>query len=340
MIKFWQGLVFIFVVQATYAADNYSEVLWYNSGAGETFTNAIPIGNGYMGGMIYGGVEKDVINLNEGTVWSGGPGDNNKAGAADKLASVRDALFSQNYGLAESIAGGMVGYQPAAYQPVGDLALYFAGHKGTNYRRELDLSTAIAKTSYTFNGVEYTREYFASYPDKLIVIHLTANQTGKISFEASYTSPHSKKSFSTLNNNVLMMNGTINSIQFQSRLRISTDGGTVSAGSGKLTVSGANSATIILNIASNFKSYPDLLSIDIEGLDYEVLKSLNYDKYPIPIICAETCTYSETHIKPKNKLIAELMLSKGYMIYADTYVNTIFVNEFFYLVFLLKDVNL
>ena len=98
MIKFWQGLVFIFVVQATYAADNYSEVLWYNSDAGETFTNAIPIGNGYMGGMIYGGVEKDVINLNEGPVWSGGPGDNNKAGAADKLASVRDALFSQNYG--------------------------------------------------------------------------------------------------------------------------------------------------------------------------------------------------------------------------------------------------
>lgn len=80
-------------------------------------------------------------------------------------------------------------------------------------------------------------------------------------------------------------------------------------------------------IAGNFKSYPNLLSIDIEGLDYEVLKSLDYNKYPIPIICAETCTYSETHIKPKNKLIAELMLSKGYMIYADTYVNTIFVNE-------------
>lgn len=289
MIKFWQGLVFIFVVQATYAADNYSEVLWYNSDAGETFTNAIPIGNGYMGGMIYGGVEKDVINLNEGTVWSGGPGDNNKAGAADKLASVRDALFSQNYGLAESIAGGMVGYQPAAYQPVGDLALYFAGHKGTNYRRELDLSTAIAKTSYTFNGVEYTREYFASYPDKLIVIHLTANQTGKISFEASYTSPHSKKSFSTLNNNVLMMNGTINSIQFQSRLHISTDGGTVSAGSGKLTVSGANSATIILNIASNFKSYNDITGdpaaltskvIDLAFTKtYESLKSAHLKDY-------------------------------------------------------------
>lgn len=80
-------------------------------------------------------------------------------------------------------------------------------------------------------------------------------------------------------------------------------------------------------IANNFKSYPDLLSIDIEGLDLEVLQSLDYTKYPIPIICAETCTFSETHIKPKNKLIESLMLSKGYMVYADTYVNTIFVNE-------------
>lgn len=80
-------------------------------------------------------------------------------------------------------------------------------------------------------------------------------------------------------------------------------------------------------LADNFKSYPDLLSIDIEGLDLEVLRSLDHIKYPIPVICAETCTFSETHIKPKNKLIENLMQSKGYLVYADTYVNTIFVNE-------------
>jgi FkbM family methyltransferase len=80
-------------------------------------------------------------------------------------------------------------------------------------------------------------------------------------------------------------------------------------------------------IEKNFKTYPDFLSIDIEGLDFEVLQSLDYNKYPIPIICAETCTFSETHVKPKNKLIESLMLGKGYMVYADTYVNTIFVNE-------------
>lgn len=80
-------------------------------------------------------------------------------------------------------------------------------------------------------------------------------------------------------------------------------------------------------IEKNFDNYPDLLSIDIEGLDFQVLKSLNYEKYPLPVVCVETCTYSENHIRPKDHSIAEFMISKGYEIYADTYINTIFVNK-------------
>jgi FkbM family methyltransferase len=80
-------------------------------------------------------------------------------------------------------------------------------------------------------------------------------------------------------------------------------------------------------IAENFDSFPDFLSIDIEGLDLAVLKTLDFIKYPIPIICAETCTYSENHIKPKDNTIVDFMISKGYFVYADTYVNTIFVNS-------------
>jgi FkbM family methyltransferase len=84
-------------------------------------------------------------------------------------------------------------------------------------------------------------------------------------------------------------------------------------------------------INSHFDTYPDFISIDIEGLDLEVLKSLNYKKYPIPVICVETCKYSENHIRPKNFVIADFLQSKGYEIYADTYINTIFVNkEWFY----------
>ena len=80
-------------------------------------------------------------------------------------------------------------------------------------------------------------------------------------------------------------------------------------------------------ISENFNSTPHFLSIDIEGLDLEVLKTLDFNKYPIPVICAETCTYSETHIKPKDRSIETFMLQKGYFVYAYTYINTIFVNE-------------
>jgi FkbM family methyltransferase len=80
-------------------------------------------------------------------------------------------------------------------------------------------------------------------------------------------------------------------------------------------------------IQENFESYPTLLSIDIEGLDLPVLKSLDFKKYPIPIICAETCMYSENHIRPKDHSIATFLLMQGYEIYADTYINTIFVNK-------------
>ena len=80
-------------------------------------------------------------------------------------------------------------------------------------------------------------------------------------------------------------------------------------------------------IAQNFEKYPDLLSIDIEGLDLEVLKSLDFKTYPLPVVCVETCTYSENHIRLKDHSVAAFMLEKGYEVYADTYINTIFVNK-------------
>ena len=98
--------------------------LWYDSDAGSEFTNALPIGNGYMGGIIYGGVTKDIIGLNESTVWSGGPGDNNKQGAASHLKDARDAMFRGDYRTAESIVSNyMIGPGPASFQPVGDLVI-------------------------------------------------------------------------------------------------------------------------------------------------------------------------------------------------------------------------
>lgn len=137
----------MFVASAN-AAPETSHVLWYNRDAGDVFTDALPIGNGYMGGMVYGGAGKDIIGLNEGTVWNSGPGSNNKSGSASKLGQIRNALFSGDYKTAEDVTGSFATYDIAAFQPVGDLVIN-TGHAASDYRRELDLETATAKTTYT-----------------------------------------------------------------------------------------------------------------------------------------------------------------------------------------------
>jgi alpha-L-fucosidase 2 len=211
-----------------------------------------------MGGLIYGGVTKDYIGLNESTVWSGGPGDNNKQGAASHLKDARDALWRGDYRTAESIVSNyMIGPGPASFQPVGDLVITTSHNGATNYRRELDLKTAIAKTTYTHSGVKHTREYFASYPDHVIVIHLSADKDGSVNFGATMTTPHRTNRMSS-SGNTLIYDVTVNSIKFQNRLNVITDGGKVSVVNGNINVEGANSATLVLTTATNFKAYNDV----------------------------------------------------------------------------------
>lgn len=264
-------------------------VLWYNTDAGTSFTDALPIGNGYMGGLVYGGVTKDVIGLNESTVWSGGPGDNNKAGAANYLDQARQALFSGNYASAEStVSNNMIGPGPASFQPVGNLELSFSHNGATNYYRELDLNTAIAKTQYKHDGVTYTREYFASYPDHIIVVRLTADQPGKVSCSATMTTPHTNNYLSS-NGETLVYDVTVNAIKFQNRLIVKTDGGNTSLANNKFNISGANSATLILTTATNFNSYADVsgnpgarateIMNKVEGKSYEDILSDHLKDY-------------------------------------------------------------
>ncbi|MBC7390545.1 MAG: glycoside hydrolase N-terminal domain-containing protein [Opitutaceae bacterium] len=229
--------------------------LWYNKDAADVFTDALPIGNGRLGGMVYGIVAKDVIGLNEGTVWSGNPGNNNKQGAANSLATARSQLFAGNYAGADATVSNMIGSGQERFIPVGNLYLNFPGHTSTNYYRELDLKTAIAKTTYTYSGVNFTREYFASYPDQVMVVRLTANQTGKISFSVNMDSPQTPVTTSNTGNNILMLNGQADAIKFQNRVKVENEGGTVSANGSSITVTGANSATVYLAIGTNFNSY-------------------------------------------------------------------------------------
>lgn len=215
----------------------------------------MPIGNGRLGGMVYGIVSRDVIGLNECTVWSGNPGNNNKAGAASSLATARSQIFAGNYTAADATVSNMIGSGQERFLPVGNLYLNFSGHIATNYYRELNLRTAIVRTTYSYAGVNYIREYFASYPDQVIVIRLTASQPGKITFSTSMDSPQTPVTTSNVGNDLLLLNGQADAVKFQNRVKVKTEGGSVTANSNSISVTGANSATVILAIGSNFNAY-------------------------------------------------------------------------------------
>ncbi|WP_051312828.1 glycosyl hydrolase family 95 catalytic domain-containing protein [Sporocytophaga myxococcoides] len=252
--------------------------LWYSKDAADVFTDALPIGNGRLGGMVYGIVAKDVIGLNEGTVWSGYPGNNNKSGAANSLATARSQIFAGNYTAADATVSNMIGSGQERFLPVGNLYLTFPGHVATNYYRELDLKTAIAKTTYTYNGVNYTREYFASYPDQVMAVRLTASQTGKISFSVNMDSQQTPVTNSNEGNNILILNGQADAIKFQNRVKVENEGGTISANSTSITVTGANSATIYLTICTNYNAYNNVSGDQVANAT-KVINAINGKTY-------------------------------------------------------------
>ena len=164
---------------------------------------ALPVGNGFLGAMIFGGVNREIIQLNEKTLWSGSPDDNNNPVAAESLGKIRQLLFEKKYREANELTsktqvckgvgsgGGSGAKAPyGSYQTLGDLSLDFGKNSVyTNYTRELDLNHGVAKISYDQEGIVYKREIFVSYPDRVLVIHLTASKKRSLSFKARLTRP-------------------------------------------------------------------------------------------------------------------------------------------------------
>jgi alpha-L-fucosidase 2 len=141
--------------------------LWYKQPAGNTWENALPIGNGFLGAMVYGNVEKETIQLNEHTVWSGSPNRNDNPDALAALPMVRKLIFEGKYKEAEKLTNQSIVTKKShgqMFQPVGNLHLTFEGHQQfSNYRRELDIEKAVTTTTYVVGGVTYTREAFVFF---------------------------------------------------------------------------------------------------------------------------------------------------------------------------------
>jgi len=241
--------------------------LWYRQPAQE-WVEALPIGNGRVGAMVFGGIEKERIQLNEDTIWAGGPYDPSNPEALEALPKVRKLIFDGQFRQADDLIRAKMMSKPLQqmpYQPLGDLHLQFKhADKVTDYYRDLDLETAVAHVSYTSGGVRYSREIFSTAPDQAIVMRLTADKRGQIAFSASLTSPQ-KSGIKAVGPGRLVIEGVSGeargikgAVAFEADIRIRTKGGTTTAGENGLNVVGADSATIIIVAATNYRNYKDL----------------------------------------------------------------------------------
>ena len=228
--------------------------LWYEQPA-QYFEESLPIGNGKLGALVYSGTDTCLIHLNDITLWTGKPIDRNEgAGAARWIPEIRKALFAEDYARADSLQLQVEGHNSQFYQPLG--SLYIIDHnKGavSQYRRELNLDSALVTDSYMRGGSAFTREYIASQPDQLIAIRLRGNINCQLALTSQV--PHQVKG----SNNQLTMTGhatgdPMESIHFCTMLRVKTDG-TVTAADSTLTIRNAREAIIYLVNETSFNGY-------------------------------------------------------------------------------------
>jgi alpha-L-fucosidase 2 len=237
-------------------------VLRYQQPA-EKWVEALPIGNGRMGGMVFGGITNEHLQFNEDTLWTGQPHEYQHEGASRYLGQLRQLLWDGRQKEAEDLAMKefmSVPLRQKAYQPFGDIWLAFPGHTNAqNYRRSLDLDTAVAEVSYRCDGVTYTRELFASHPHNVLVWRLSASEPGKLSFSVKMDTPHRSSAVLRLNNE-LRLTGQVEpgGLRFESRLKVIADGGKLESNSDSLSVQNANSALLLLSAATSFKNFTDI----------------------------------------------------------------------------------
>ena len=245
--------------------------LWYDRPA-MTWTQALPVGNGRLGGMVFGNPAVERVQLNEETIWAGQPNFTLNPRAKGALPRVRSLIAEGKYREAQNLADASI--MPGAnrnsgmpYQTFGDLYISMPGHGSyTGYRRELSLDSALSVVSYTVGGVSYRRETIATLGpgDNVVAVRLTASKPGMITFTACLTSPHhdvitrSEGGEVTLSGVTSRHEGLKSLVRFQGRMAADVSGGTVTSSGGVISVSGADEAVVYVSIATNVKNYNDV----------------------------------------------------------------------------------
>ena len=256
-------------------ADKWNDLkLWYRQPA-QNWTQALAVGNGRLGAMVFGGAEKERVQFNDDTLWTGGPHEYHHEGAFEHLATVRKLIFEGKQREAEKLAMEKMMSVPLRqeqYQPFGDLRLEFPGHdKASDYRRELDIDSAVATVSYRVGDTTFTREVFSSFPDQVIVVRLTSDKPEQLTFTATIDSRHPQVRTLKVDKNTLALRGRLtgftsrqtegrveNVLKFEAHVRASVEGGRLAVDSEKISVAGADAATLVLAAATSFKNFKDV----------------------------------------------------------------------------------
>lgn len=261
---------FLFTAHSICIAEQVDPI-WYAHPATE-WEEALPIGNGRLAAMVYGKVEKDCIQFNEESLWSGRPQDSDNPKALNALENIRQLLFKGNYQEAQKLTfesllcqgpGSLRGKSAAAdfgcYQTFGDLILTFPNDTNVqNYRRELDLNNAVARVSYSIDDANYTREYFVSAPDQVIVVLLSCDKPGKISLQATL-SRQEKAVTSAEEPNSLIMNGQLSApdgMKFCAKLHATAQNGKSFTQDNALIIDNADQVILLLDAETDFKQKP------------------------------------------------------------------------------------
>ena len=298
--------LFLFLSSPLFAQTNLK--LWYNQPA-SVWTEALPVGNGRIGGMVFGKVDEELIQLNESTLWSGGPVKGNvNPESPSYLPKVRQALEQEDYNGAVDLVKHMQGLYTQSYMPLGDLLLKqdVKGGKSTSYYRDLDIQKAVATTRFTVNGVVYKREIFASSPDQLMVIRLTASKPGQISFDASTNSQLRYQHASSAKDELVLKGKApvqvnpnyynpkdrppivyedatgCNGMRFQLRLKAVNKGGSVQSDTAGIHVRNATEVLLLVAATTSFNGYdkcPDKDGKDENKLAEEIIRQATGKDY-------------------------------------------------------------
>jgi alpha-L-fucosidase 2 len=255
-------------------------LLWYRQPA-EQWTEALPIGNGRLGAMIFGGIARERLQLNEDTLYAGGPYDPTNPEALAALPEVRGLIAAGKYAEAQKLADEKMMARPIrmpSYQTVGDLILTFgASAYAQDYRRDLELDTACAHVGFTHDGVRFTRESFASAVDQVIVTQITADRPGALNFHASFETPMPgamaiDAGHLVLNGRNVAQQGIESALRFQARAVVVPQGGELQLRDGEFVVTGADSALVLVAIATSFRRFDDV-SGDPESITRAQIKA-------------------------------------------------------------------